>query len=102
MQPNNKQSKQQAPKQRGYIRKVHKRRVQYPDQRQFKRSPEPDPVAPGEPVAPIKPGKWRRAIREFVAHREKEREKGRERDECGRDRRKMRMPRPYLDCSNHF
>lgn len=95
MQPDAEQSKQQR-------RTSRKRRVTYPDRSQFKRPPEPDPVAPGEPVAPIKAGKWRRAIRAFVAQREKEREKKRERDECGRDRRKMRMPRPYLDCSDHF
>jgi hypothetical protein len=102
MQHDTKQPKQQDPKQQGYIRKSRRRRVQYPDRRQFERPPEPDPVAGGEPVPPPKPGKWHQAIRKFLAQREKEREKERERDECGRDRRKVRMPRPYLDSTSNF
>jgi hypothetical protein len=78
--------------------------VTYPDPRQFEREPEPDPVAGGDPAGQPGSGKWKQGIREWVAHREKERESdfGRLRDECGRDVRKGRMPRPWLDATSNF
>jgi hypothetical protein len=82
--------------------KRERRRVTYPDPRQFERRPEQEPVAGGETVPVPKPGKWSRAIDEWVARREKERERDRKRDECGRDRRKVPMPRPYLDATSNF
>lgn len=76
-------------------------RAAYPDRRVFEKRPDPDPVASEEPVAPPKPGKWSRAIGEWIEEREK-REEGREKDECGRDVRRPRRPRPYLDATSNF
>lgn len=76
--------------------------VRFPDP--SRRRPKPDRPAepPKQPPDPPKPGKWSKAIDEWIARREKEREHERERDECGRDRRKVEMPRPYLDCTSNF
>ncbi len=76
--------------------------IRYPDPARWQRPPARPPEPPKQPPHPPKPGKWSRAIDEWIAQREKEREQERERDECGRDRRKVQMPRPYLDCTSNF
>jgi len=79
-----------------------KEQGRYPDPALFERRPEPDPVAGGEPVEPPKPGRWSRAIEEWLEKRDDEREEGVEEDECGRTRRRPRKPRPYLDATSNF
>ena len=79
-----------------------KPRVRFPNPDQFERPPQDDPIADGDPVKPPKPGKWSRGISEWWKKREKEREHEREKDECGRDRRRVIMPKPYLDATSNF
>lgn len=76
--------------------------IRYPDPARHGRKPGRPSAPPEQPPRPPKPGKWSKAIDEWIARREKEREHERERDECGRDRRKVEMPRPYLDCTSNF
>ena len=96
------QSEQRPPKRKRLAKKICQESVHYPDRRQWERKPEPNPVAGGETIPMPKPGKWSRALEEWLDEREKEREQEREKDECGRDRRKQRMPRPYLDATSNF
>lgn len=77
-------------------------KIRYPDASRHSRKPDRPSEPPKQPPRPPKPGKWSKAVDQWIARREKEREHERERDECGRDRRKVEMPRPYLDCTSNF
>lgn len=60
--------------------------ARYPDPRQWERPP----------AGPPADGEWRDELDGWVANRKKKHAEVRERDECGRDRGKRRMPRPWL------
>lgn len=81
-----------------------KRGVRHPDPRQFEKEPERDPVADGKPVPLPRNRKWKGELDQWLAKRREEREAGFQhlRDDCGRDVRKMRMPRPWLDATSNF
>lgn len=78
------------------------RAVAYPPRAVFAPPPAPSTLAGGEPrTVPLK-GEWYTRLRRFLTRRLIQREREHEKDECGRDRRKVVMPRPYLDATSNF
>ncbi len=78
------------------------RAVVYPPRVAFEPPPAPPILAGGEPrTVPLK-GEWYTYMRRFLTRRLAQREREHEKDECGRDRRKVVMPRPYLDATSNF
>ncbi len=78
------------------------RAVTYPPRAVFAPPPAPSTLAGGEPrTVPLK-GEWYTRLRRFLTRRLTQREREHEKDECGRDRRKVVMPRPYLDATSNF
>ncbi|MDT8898211.1 hypothetical protein QYE77_08015 [Thermanaerothrix sp. 4228-RoL] len=78
------------------------RAVTYPSRAVFAPPPAPSPLAGGEPrTLPLK-GEWYAHWRRFLNRRLTQREREHEKDECGHDRRKVIMPRPYLDATSNF
>lgn len=101
MHDSDKESVQREREQKDKPRPEEKRTI-YPIPGAFRRPKPSDPVARGKAVKPPKPGRWKESINRFLDVREKERQHERPKDECGRDRRKQEMPRPYLDATSNF
>ena len=80
----------------------YKRRPSYPNPEAFKPRPAENPVADGKTRKLPRPGPWKKKIDQFLGQREQEHQHEREKDECGRDRRKQDMPRSFLDASSNF
>ncbi len=77
-------------------------RVVYPERRRFEPPTVPTGVAHGERRGWPEKGEWYAQMRRFLIRRAEQHEREHEKDECGRDRRKGVMPRPYLDATSNF
>jgi hypothetical protein len=77
-------------------------RVAYPNRYQFELPRPSNPIAEGKPAPIPKHGDWYGQMRRFLTRRVEEHEQEHGKDECGRDRVKVIMPRPYLDATSNF
>jgi hypothetical protein len=82
------------------IEKHDDQQPQYPDRRLWERLPEEHPENTGKRHTSPESGKWSKELMAWLKQREAERQ--RERDGFGRNNRKLRMPRPYLNSTSNF